>query len=191
MAKAVANLVISTDTWLNSINKTNDLSFLVSTEVVTANSTTNGAVTSGNCFISGIFAATSIATPTLRAGNVQSNAGTIAVLSPIQVVNSHISSNNVTTTNTNLQTVDSFDITVFRTAKYVIQIFCPTFGYQATEILALHDGAATFQTEYATIFSNTFLGNFTTAISGNNFNLQFTPVNANNTVLLTRTVMTV
>lgn len=192
MAIPVANVNIATDTWENFIDDFNGVAFLMSTQVVTANSSANGASTTGSAYISGNLSANVIATNTIRSGNVQSVGNTLFSLSPIQIVNAHFSSNTFVTSNTNAnQVVDSFDITVYRTAKYVIEVSTPAVGYQATEILALHDGVTTLSTEYAVLFSNTLLGTFSTAISGNNFNLQFSPVNANNTVNVTRTLMLV
>ena len=77
--------------------------------------------------------------------------------------------------------VDSFVKTAFRSAKYYIQITSGT-NYHVTEVLLLHDGSDVFITEYATIFSNTSLGNVTAAINSANVELIVAPTDSSSVV---------
>jgi hypothetical protein len=91
------------------------------------------------------------------------------------------SSNSVATTTTANNVVDSFIKTLYRSAKYYIQIASGT-DYHVTEALLLHDGSDVFITEYGTIFSNTSLGNVTATINSANVELLVAPTNASSVV---------
>jgi len=54
-------------------NRVNDLIGAFGTEIVTANNLANGATTTGNAFVIGIFGSNTIVTSSLRGGNVQSS----------------------------------------------------------------------------------------------------------------------
>jgi hypothetical protein len=62
------------DTFQHLIDKTNAIINTVANSVITANTNANGATTTGNAYVSGIFGATTITTSALRGGNVQSSA---------------------------------------------------------------------------------------------------------------------
>ena len=91
------------------------------------------------------------------------------------------SSNSVATTTTANNVVDSFIKTLYRSAKYYIQITSGT-DYHVTEALLLHNGSNVFITEYGTIFSNTSLGNVTAAINSANVELIVAPTNSSSVV---------
>jgi hypothetical protein len=187
MAIAVANLVLSTVTMLDVVTLCNNLAFLVSTNILTANNNANGSITTGNTYLAGIFAADTGAFTTIRGGNVQATA-TLLVASNVAFGNSLLSVGQSTTTNTNPnQLVDSFSShsTGYRTTKYVVQIGS-TVGYQATEVLLVHDGATVTATEYATLSTNGSLGTLSANISSNSVQLLFSPTNAVNTVKFER-----
>lgn len=68
MARPVSNVEVTTDTFQSWLNKTNELADLVTTEVVTANSTLGE--TTGNAHVYGTFGAdVMVATDGLRGGN--------------------------------------------------------------------------------------------------------------------------
>jgi hypothetical protein len=69
------------------------------------------------------------------------------------------------TTNTSPTVIDSFTLATSRSAKYHIQI---TQGstYQVSELVLMHNGTVTFDTEYAILTSNGVLGVLTTAVNG-------------------------
>jgi carbonic anhydrase/acetyltransferase-like protein (isoleucine patch superfamily) len=84
-----------------------------------------------------------------------------------------------TTTGTFTQTVDSFDITVYRSAEYTISIKDTTnsgSSFQVSKLLVVHDGATPYITEYSVIATNINpMGVFAASIAGSILNLQFTP----------------
>lgn len=105
--------------------------------------------------------------------------------SDVQMINTTVG-----TTGTGSQTVDSFAITSFRTAKYIIQVKDNVSNnFYASEIMTIHDGTNAYVTEFASITSNTYIGQFSVAISGGSFQLNFAPTSSNTTVKLTRTVI--
>lgn len=106
----------------------------------------------------------------------------VEIVAPIPALNFiEASSNSVTTNTTANNVVDSFVKTAYRSAKYTIQITSGT-NYHVTEVLLLHDGSDVFITEYATIYSNTSLGNVTAAINSANVELIVAPTNASSVV---------
>lgn len=75
MAKFYANVNPAVDTFSGLIAKTNSLLYDMSTGIVSVDSTTNGAIVSGNGGVNGIlFAQTMVVTGGLRGGNTSSNA---------------------------------------------------------------------------------------------------------------------
>jgi hypothetical protein len=77
------------------------------------------------------------------------------------------------TTNTSPTVIDSFVLATHRSAKYHIQI---TQGseYQVSELILMHNGTVTFDTEYGILTSSGILGVLTTAVSGTNATLVVT-----------------
>lgn len=83
MSKPIANVVITSDTWSSLISKFNQALYFISTEVLSANSTT--ANTTGNAQLIGIFGANTIAiTGSLVGGNV-STANTLTIASNVNI----------------------------------------------------------------------------------------------------------
>lgn len=81
MAFPVSNVVISSDTFSVWVERTNTLCDLFTREAVTANSLANGALTTGNSFVNGIFSAQTFAVNVgLRGGNVAAGAN-LAIIS--------------------------------------------------------------------------------------------------------------
>lgn len=73
MAKSLPSINVSSDTFQIFIDKTNSIISLVGTEVVTANNSANGAVTTGNTYLNGILHAVTLTTTSLRGGNVSTS----------------------------------------------------------------------------------------------------------------------
>lgn len=101
-----------------------------------------------------------------------------------------ISSNTFTTSSTTQVAVDTFSASVYRSAKYQVQI---TSGieYHAIELLVLHDGTTTYLTQYAEVLTGASLGTFDTDISGGNVRLLFTGANSVSTVNIFKTTLIV
>lgn len=74
MAKTLTSVNTASDTWQIFINRVNEVIALLGTEAVTANTNANGAATTGNAYLTGIFGANVlVATTGLRGGNVQAS----------------------------------------------------------------------------------------------------------------------
>lgn len=101
----------------------------------------------------------------------------------------YITSNNATTSSLSQMVADSFTASAFKTVKYLVQIVANNGDIHSTEIIANHNGSATFMTEYATVYSNVSLGNIVSDISGGDFRLLVTPTVSNNTIKTFRTTI--
>lgn len=83
-------------------------------------------------------------------------------------------------TSSSNQVIDSFSANRFRTVKYLIQMeHDSTNKYHATEILLTHDDTDVFFTEYATVETDTSLGEFSASLVGGTVSLTVTPNNTN------------
>lgn len=75
MAKTISTVVIATDTFASLITKTNQLISALGNEVITANTSNDGANTTGNTNLIGIFGANTVAVGTsIRGGTVNAAA---------------------------------------------------------------------------------------------------------------------
>jgi len=192
MAKNLTSIDTGTDTFQGWINKTNAIIAFCNTEVVTANSHANGAITTGNGYVIGVFGANTLVCTEIRGGNTVANTGltissnvaftanTLRIDSGITLgANSLVNDHGVRFTTSSLtaaQMMDRFPKATYRTAKYVISITdTGNSKYQATEIIVTHDGTNTYSTEYATLLSNTSLATIGTAINGANVEIQISP----------------
>ena len=84
-----------------------------------------------------------------------------------------------------LTTLDTFNKTVYRSAKYIVQV---TNGnnFQTEEVLVVQDGTIAMASPYGIVSTNGNLGIISATISGSNVLLQFTAANASNQVRLYR-----
>ena len=85
------------------------------------------------------------------------------------------------TTTTANQVVDSFDLGIYSTAKYIVQAKYSTLIH-STEIMVMHDGTNVYIHEYGTMYSGSSLGTFSADISSGLVRLLFSPTNINTTV---------
>lgn len=69
--------------------------------------------------------------------------------------------------------VDVWDATKYRSAKYIVQITQGT-DYQVSEMLVLHNGTSTVNTEYGIMYTNAILGTLSTDISSGQVRLLVT-----------------
>jgi hypothetical protein len=93
------------------------------------------------------------------------------------------------TTTANNQVADTFDPSVYRTAKYLIQVTANT-DYYATELLLIHDGTNAYTTEYGTIFTNESLATFSADISSGAVRLLVSPTDINSSIRIQRIAVT-
>jgi hypothetical protein len=81
--------------------------------------------------------------------------------------------------------IDTFDKTLFRSAKYVVQVSNSGRGdYETSEYIATHNGTTAYGTSYGIVYSNVELGNVSVAINSGNVELTYTGNYAGNTVKL-------
>lgn len=84
------------------------------------------------------------------------------------------------TTTTANQVVTSFNGSLYRTAKFIVQLEKDSDSkYQATEILLTHNGTNVFMTEYGSVATDSNLGTFDADISGGDVRLLVTPLLTN------------
>jgi hypothetical protein len=105
-------------------------------------------------------------------------------------VRASITSNSANgTTATTAVVADTFKLAQTRSAKYIVQVSNPNHGnqYQSTEVMLIHNGSATFMTEYATLVTSTAIANVSSDISGTDVRLIVTPSIANAEIKVVRT----
>lgn len=96
----------------------------------------------------------------------------------------------VTSTTSANQVVLNLAAATYRSVKYQVQVMSGS-SYQATELLAVHDGSTTYVTEYAALFSGVPLATCAVDLSGGNMRLLVTPANAVTTIKVAYTAVTV
>ena len=102
-----------------------------------------------------------------------------------------LSSDTLTTTSSNTDTVASVSATVNRSATFQVQVTRGT-EYHITTINVVHDGTNAFLSEYGTIRTGSILATFDADISGGNLRLRVTPTSTASTVFkLSKTVIKV
>lgn len=121
--------------------------------------------------------ATSTTTGALKVTGGAGFGGNIHVGGSITSKDNVYSSNSASISTTSTTSIDTFDKTVYRLSKYIIQVTQST-SYQASEILILHNGSEAFITEYGVVRSNSNLANFSTDIDGNNVRLLVNMISA-------------
>ena len=90
--------------------------------------------------------------------------------------------------------LDEFDITQYRTAKYIVQatrinVENSTSQVHSTEVLLTHNGVNTFMTEYATLITSNALITLDSYIANGNAVLEATTLAANTTMDLFRVTL--
>jgi Major tropism determinant N-terminal domain len=92
--------------------------------------------------------------------------------------------------NSSQAAVDTFDTTMYRSARYNVQITHGT-SYQSVNINVLHDGTNVYKTIYNDLNNAGSLGTFDANIISGTFQLLFTPNNANTFVRYLREILPV
>jgi hypothetical protein len=82
-------------------------------------------------------------------------------------------------------TIDSYNITSYRTAKYIIQAVRSN-DVQSSETLVTHNNSTALSTTYGVITIGNSLGNVSATIVGSNVEVQFTPTSANTYLTVSR-----
>lgn len=153
--------------------------------------TANGASTTDAISVGGL----AVNTDTLYVDSANDRVGinTLVPGSSLQIKEVALETASLTTTTTTAdQIIDSWSASVYRTAKYLLQIHDTNSNeYHTSEILLTHNGSTVFLTEYAIISTATSLGSFNADISGGNIRLLVTPTNTNNVIKAYRQLLTV
>jgi hypothetical protein len=146
-----------------------------------------GAISLGNATIAanttsgaaGIF--TGIGSSAISNITIGTSNTTVKVSGSLSVGSIVGNSANITITSNTL--IDTFPITTYRTAKYIIKVSNST-TYEALEALVIHDGSDSYITVYGYISSDdTDIVSVSTSIAGGNVNLYASRIGATTTVL--------
>ena len=132
-----------------------------------------------------------VSTYSSTAGIATSVSGGTADVTSVILPDGIVSSGSQTTTTILETSIDSFSVSLYRSAKYQVQI---TRGseYQITEIFIVHDGSSSYGTEYATIKTGSTLSSFSTDIDSGSVRLLATPTSSSSTTFrLIRTLVEV
>lgn len=111
----------------------------------------------------------------------------------VQFTNTAYIVSNNQTANTFTQTIiDTFDATLYRTSKYLVQVTDNNANaFQSDEILIVHDGTTSYIILYGEITTNTQFCTFDTSFVSNNVNLLLTTTSTNTTTKIVKTLLTV
>lgn len=104
--------------------------------------------------------------------------------------NSQLYSSSYTTTSTSQTIVDSFSTSIFRSAKYEMQMTSSS-DYHVIELRILHNNSNVHMIQYGEMFTNSSLGLFDAEINGSDFRLLFTPTNNSTTLKLKRSAIVI
>ena len=103
----------------------------------------------------------------------------------IQTTGFYNNLSNVLIPNTSTTTIDSYSITSYRTAKYIIQAVRGS-NVQSYETLVTHDGTSASSTTYGVITLGNSLGNISATLTSGNVQIQYTPTSANTYITVSR-----
>ena len=188
---------------------TNSMTYLITIVNELANAmsgvavTTNSNTSVGNAAITGTFTANvvnSAVVSIVNGGNsVTINAPTYTQSSNNQYyLNANGSwspvyepyEQQLTTSGTSLQVIDSFLMASFNAAEYFVSVKdLNANNYYATKIIIMHDTLNSYITEYGSITSNSYMGPFTASANSTSLILNFTPVSSSTFVKLSRTIV--
>ena len=114
-------------------------------------------------------------TGTLYAERVETKDGLTLQDGDTDVATTDVGSGSANTTTATV--IDTWDATLYRSAKYIIQVSQGT-DYQVSEMLLVHNGTGVFSTEYAIVETNIPLATFSAAIVGGSVEFSVTLENA-------------
>lgn len=109
----------------------------------------------------------------------------INIVGNIQTTGFYNNKANTLIPNIAVTTIDSYSITSYRTAKYVIQAVRSS-DVQSYETLVTHNGSTAVSTTYGVLTVGNSLGNVTATMVGTNVEVQFAPTLANTYITVSR-----
>ena len=197
---------VATETFVNTATSTKQDTLVSGTNIKTVNG--QSLLGSGDITISGSGGATyttsvvdvaSVATLRLSGSDASTDdvsfvGGTGITVERIDASTINISSQSPVTTDfidltdTALSTIDSFDKTVYRTAKYLIQAVNGS-DVHCTEVLITHNNTDVLITEYATMFSGSSLMTISASIDTTTVYLEATATNNDTEIDFVRTTV--
>ena len=201
MSTPIANVQTASDTFYAWLGKTNQALDFISNNAVSVASNSAGGNTTGNGFVIGILGSNTITASVIRGGNVTVNTA-LSVMANTDFGNSsvnvlttrnaveQIKAASYTSTNTDLQAMDTFALASYRSGKYVVSVTSGS-SYQITELVVLHDGTNVYTTEYATLLSGSTLAQFSANVLSGNIRLNVTPSSSSTTFKYQRTLLVV
>jgi hypothetical protein len=160
-----------------------------SNNVFVANTITVGSnvsLSTVSLFMGNSTVNSSLTSSTLTIGNT--------VINSTSVSDSNIqrSSLTLTTTGSSAQLLDSWGISAFRSADYVMQIKDNSAnGHAMSHLQLLNDGTNPKMAEYGQMFTNGALGSFSANANTTAIRLYYTPISANTTIKASRVLITV
>ena len=172
MAKSINQIVIATDTFSSLITRTNQVISALGSEIITANSSNDGANTTGNTNLIGIFGANTIAVGTGIRGGTVNAAANLNVSSNVLFTGANAAFNanvNLTNSATSINAVAMYITgpTLTIGSNTTVSGNLVVSGSQTTV-----SGNAVFTGTNTTVQSLTFnIASNTTIVSGNSFNI--------------------
>ena len=108
--------------------------------------------------------------------NKRLGVGTNSPRSTFQIIDVGYESTNVSTSDILPVVLDSFPVPAYRSCHYIVQITdVNNSWFQTSQVMVLHDGLNSYQTEYNIVSTYSKMGEITTQIVGGNVQLFFTP----------------
>jgi hypothetical protein len=93
---------------------------------------------------------------------------------------------------TSATTIDQWPLATYRSARYQIQVSHASAGYEASEVMVIHDGTTATQSQFGVVYTGAAsLGNVSVTTSAGNVLVQYTGVNTSNTVRVAPTYIPV
>jgi hypothetical protein len=137
------------------------------------------------------YAQTNSAAITLSANAVS---GDVVEVRKIQVVGVNdpidlVEPSDITSSNTDLITLDSYSLGTYRSAKYLVQANTSD-SYAASEAIVTHDGTTAYITEYAGVYSNNVLYTLSADTNGGSARLRATPSQSGTTFTFKKIILT-
>ena len=143
-----------------------------------ADSTTIAALssTAGNNLVQLTSTSINFTTNNVLVKQINSSGATVGT-----IPNTAIATSGVATT------IDSYPMTTYRTAKYIVQATVSSSLSESYEVIVTHDGSTTaYRTVYAVINSGSSLGTISATVSSGNVLVQYTATNNNTNIRISK-----
>lgn len=183
MAKTLSSIVIATDTFSTLITRTNQVITALGQEIVTANSSVDGANTTGNTNLIGIFGANTIAVGTALRGGTVNSAANLVVSSNTSFTGSNTSfssnlviTNAVTAINATSTTFNGPTVTIGSNTSVTGNLVISGAQLSVSSNIVFTGSNTTVQSNSYSVTSNTF------SVVGNNFIVNAAAVTYNTNV---------